>query len=334
LRKAAIFRLFQCLFGANQQMSSGQVITFYSYKGGTGRSMAVANVGCILASRGQRVLLVDWDLEAPGLHRFFIDPRQTASLSSGLIDLFVAFLDVAGNPLTCGVKYQDVRDICAAVTWQTYVSPTSTPGVSLLTAGRIDASYNETVRSFSWEKLFRLAPSLIPALADEWAADFDYVLVDSRTGVTDTGAICTSLVPEKLVIVFTPAMQSLSGGLVIAERAVEYRRHSVDLRPLGIFPLPSRVDLSETTRRHLWRYGDQQGFNGYQSMFESMLGRVYGTDCSLQEYFDSVEIPHCAYYAFGEEIAATRGGNVSSSLAAAYERFTDRLIGSGAPWAD
>jgi len=53
----------------------GQIITFYSYKGGTGRSMALANVGYLLAGRtaprGRGVLLIDWDLEAPGLHRYF-----------------------------------------------------------------------------------------------------------------------------------------------------------------------------------------------------------------------------------------------------------------------
>ena len=49
----------------------GTVVTFYSFKGGTGRTMALANVAWILASTGMRVLAVDWDLEAPGLHRYF-----------------------------------------------------------------------------------------------------------------------------------------------------------------------------------------------------------------------------------------------------------------------
>jgi len=49
----------------------GKIVTFYSYKGGTGRSMALANVAWILASNGKRVLAIDWDLEAPGLHRYF-----------------------------------------------------------------------------------------------------------------------------------------------------------------------------------------------------------------------------------------------------------------------
>src|SRR5712691_6080427 len=67
----------------------GQVITFYSYKGGTGRTMAVANVAWILAANGKRVLVADWDLESPGLHRFFHPflPEQEVRDASGVIDL-------------------------------------------------------------------------------------------------------------------------------------------------------------------------------------------------------------------------------------------------------
>ena len=42
---------------------------FYSYKGGVGRSMALANLGELFHEQGLRTLLVDWDLEAPGLAR-------------------------------------------------------------------------------------------------------------------------------------------------------------------------------------------------------------------------------------------------------------------------
>ncbi|SCG01354.1 AAA domain-containing protein [Streptomyces sp. Ncost-T6T-2b] len=43
----------------------GRIVTFYSYKGGTGRTMALANVAWILAANGKRVLAVDWDLGGP-----------------------------------------------------------------------------------------------------------------------------------------------------------------------------------------------------------------------------------------------------------------------------
>src|SRR5688572_5754613 len=47
------------------------IITFYSYKGGVGRSMALANIAYELSKKGLKVLIVDWDLEAPGLEKYF-----------------------------------------------------------------------------------------------------------------------------------------------------------------------------------------------------------------------------------------------------------------------
>ena len=59
------------------------IVTFYSYRGGVGRSMAMANVGEILADMGYRVIVCDWDLEAPGLERYLVtnyadDPASRA----------------------------------------------------------------------------------------------------------------------------------------------------------------------------------------------------------------------------------------------------------------
>src|SRR5260370_26335875 len=57
--------------GESQIPPDGEIVTFYSFKGGTGRTMALANVGWILAANGKRVLVADWDLESPGLYKFF-----------------------------------------------------------------------------------------------------------------------------------------------------------------------------------------------------------------------------------------------------------------------
>ena len=53
-----------------------RTITFYSYKGGVGRSLLVANVATYLATLGKRVFAIDFDLEAPGLHYKFNSPRS------------------------------------------------------------------------------------------------------------------------------------------------------------------------------------------------------------------------------------------------------------------
>lgn len=47
------------------------IYTFYSFKGGVGRSMALANIAECFYEKGLRVLAVDWDLEAPGLENYF-----------------------------------------------------------------------------------------------------------------------------------------------------------------------------------------------------------------------------------------------------------------------
>src|SRR5262245_58527777 len=64
------------------------VVTFFSYKGGVGRSMAMANIALLLAKRGLRVLAVDWDLEAPGLERYFSYFKTEAS-GGGVLDLLI-----------------------------------------------------------------------------------------------------------------------------------------------------------------------------------------------------------------------------------------------------
>src|SRR5687768_18543120 len=83
----------------------GETITFYSYKGGNGRTMALSNVATLLAQQNHKdkVLVIDWDLEAPGLHRFFFQDSLFTSFTNeqrtelyrkveeepGLIDLFI-----------------------------------------------------------------------------------------------------------------------------------------------------------------------------------------------------------------------------------------------------
>ena len=59
--------------------------TFYSFKGGVGRTMAVANVANLLAANGSRVLVVDFDLEAPGLSSY--EPFLGSVSERGIVDL-------------------------------------------------------------------------------------------------------------------------------------------------------------------------------------------------------------------------------------------------------
>jgi cellulose biosynthesis protein BcsQ len=81
-----------------EESRHGRIITFYSYKGGIGRTMALANVAWILAANGYRVLVADWDLESPGLHRFLYPfLEQVVRDARGIIDLIRDYERVAAR---------------------------------------------------------------------------------------------------------------------------------------------------------------------------------------------------------------------------------------------
>ncbi len=320
-------------------VAPGTIITFYSYKGGTGRSMSVANIGVLLAQRQARletggVLLVDWDLEAPGLHRFFRDrlPGEAAA-KPGLIEIFWRLRELV-QEFPAGQQEPDAASearLRSGLDLSRFVIKTEIPSLHLLKAGAFDEAYPERVNTFGWEALYVHAPWVIPWFAGWLAEHFAYVVVDSRTGVTDTSGICTTLLPEKLVVVFTPNLQSIEGAIEQVEKATSYRRRSDDLRPLLVYPLPSRIESQLPKLRDRWRF--DSGF-GYQPLFEEAFARIYRLDrCDLTAYFDAVQVPQLPDYAFGEMVAVLveRGGD-KYSLSRSYGDFLERLLSTASPW--
>ena len=309
----------------------GQVVTFYSYKGGVGRSMAVANVATLLAQAGQRVLVVDFDLEAPGLHRYFSRPaKPPAAADGGTIDLFTdAVADLGKAPPVPGGIDAAVRAwVGQALDGPRYVremlvahpdGEQSSP-VFLLPAGRFDEGYPQRVRQFSWQDLFHACPQVFSIVAEELSRRYDYTLIDSRTGITDVGSICTVLLPEKLVLVFSPNDQSLNGALEVGRQSVEQRKAADDLRPLPIYPLISRVENAEEDLQRTW-------IDKARVSFEEVFAQVYGLPrVDLRDYFKSVQIPHRSKYSYGELIAAElQSAAEVHSLAFSFRKFVEFL---------
>jgi tetratricopeptide (TPR) repeat protein/cellulose biosynthesis protein BcsQ len=333
--------------------SQDQIITFYSYKGGTGRTMAVANVGCLLAeqtaSDNKGVLLIDWDLEAPGLHRFFRNRLRLPSTSAesydesvdeqlGLIDLMVDLkmaVETKASRIGQILNDSQAKDLLDSIDIDAYCLRTEIRGLSLLKAGRMDAAYASKVNSFDWVGMYDKCPSLFRLFAEQLTSKFRFVVIDSRTGISDASGVCTSLLPEKLVVAFTPNRQSLTGCISLVRSATRYRRASEDIRPLAVFPLISRVVDSQQSLIAKWRFGDEaSGLDGYQPMFERLFKEVYDLpECDLKEHFDEVQIQHTADYAFGEDIAVLDEPLADRlSLTRSYRTFTDRLVRLDGPW--
>ena len=319
--------------------ANGEVVTFYSYKGGTGRTMALSNLAVLLARQQNAttpVLMIDWDMEAPGLHHYFEHSEERP----GVLELFEA----CREQLHRRRKGADVLDdeelaheVLASVGWEQYVSRVDQSSqLYLMRAGRFDDSYGERLAAMRWDDLFDSCPALFRCFGDNLARHFRHVLVDSRTGRTDSAGICTTLLPRKLVVVFTPNRQSLEGVQALVTRATAYRRsHEDEQRPLLVYPLPSRIEMGDSMQRAQWRRGDAQlHIQGYQPIFERLMRECYGIQqLSLDSYFDEVQLQQTRTFAYGEQLAVRmdQGGD-RFSLTRTFEAVLHWLGPGYFPW--
>ena len=219
-------------------LSGMYIATFYSFKGGVGRSMALANVAVELAKRGRRVLAVDFDLEAPGLDTF--DILRPEGDVPGIIDFVHDYLgsDRAPDVREFTSRLSDVGDRDGEL-W-------------IMPSGAQRTTYAAQFNEIDWAELYEKRDGylLFEDLKAQWESCInpDYVLIDSRTGHTDTGGICTRQLPDAVAILFFPNEQNLRGltkvvGDIRAE-AGEPRKKEIDLH----FVMSNVPDLDDEDR--------------------------------------------------------------------------------------
>src|SRR5205807_1238780 len=144
----------------------------------------------------------DWDLEAPGLEFFYRDfiDIEDVSRREGVIDILTSAS--AGDGQSSVLK-----------NWAKSLVNIKIPGhhgaLHLLTSGRRDDGYFGKVRGLDLKEFYAKKGGLfIESLRDEWKRAYDFILIDSRTGITDIGGICTIQLPDVLVSLFTATDQS------------------------------------------------------------------------------------------------------------------------------
>ncbi|MBI4662047.1 MAG: DUF4062 domain-containing protein [Verrucomicrobia bacterium] len=316
---------------------SGQVLTFYSFKGGTGRSMALANLAWFLASMSKRVLAIDWDLEAPGLHRYFQPflPDQDLSNSKGVIDFVSDFalqamtpeLDEQGQPVAPPQDwYLPYANILRCALPLNY--PFDAGGrIDFVPSGRQDASYSSRVNSFDWKDFYDCLGGwgFIEAVRRHACSEYDFILIDSRTGVSDTSGICTVQMPDTLVVCFTLNNQSIDGAAAVVESVLRQRpalEHDHERRPLRIFPVPMRIDPFEQDRL-AWRkrYAGER-FGRFPDHLKPD---------ERERYRNEVQFPYVPYYSYEEILAIFRDQpGDPGTLLASVERLAAHLLDGSA----
>jgi MinD-like ATPase involved in chromosome partitioning or flagellar assembly len=270
-------------FGKMMMKQRGQVTTFYSYKGGVGRTFLLANVAWLLARWGRRVLCLDWDLEAPGLYRYL---AADAPPREGVLDLVLQLKRTGPLP--------NWREVCQQVN-----GPWVEGGeLQFIGAGRRDDVFITQVQSLNWDMLSeRGLETALERIREEWVQEYDHVLIDSRTGITDAGGICAAQLPDLLVVTFTATYQSLEGAVDVARRAQTAReRMPIDRGSFPVLPIPCRIHT-----------GEEEGLEKEWSQhFEKYLDVLFAPwkDRSIptREYIAHLRVREQARWSFGEQL--------------------------------
>ncbi len=225
--------------------------TFYSFKGGVGRSTALVNAGVELARRGRRVLLVDFDLEAPSLDTF--EALESKEPRLGILDYIQHFLEI-GHP-----------DVLDKYVHQCQVGAEG-KDVWLLPAGGSKSDYPSRIQSIDWGDLYANQNGylLMENFKQQWEDSVrpDYVLIDSRTGLTDVVGICTRQLPDAVAIFYFPNEQNLRGiGRVVREirSEAESPRKKDILLHFIMSNVPDLDDEHQTLKKKIAKFEQQLG---------------------------------------------------------------------------
>jgi formylglycine-generating enzyme required for sulfatase activity len=328
------------------------ILTFYSYKGGVGRSMALANVATWLRLCGLRVVMVDWDLEAPGLESFFFPPGaelEEIHGQLGLIDLLLSYQRLfprVQDALNRAEELSDSAELPTAENDRRKLSakvrvlddflppldvalhqiagsaqPATTKGALLLLSagwrsGKRFPIYAQAVQEFAWDGFYQRfeGQAYFEWMRRQLQKDDAIVLIDSRTGVTEMGGVCTRQMADVVVIFSAPNLQNLEG---MTEMAASFRRSKLDEkrgRTAQIVMVPTRIDNFNPTRINLF----QQEFSKATNDFTPPVFKT------LKTQFWNLKIPYTPSYAYDESLAIG-DPNTDKDLEESYKRLAAHL---------
>lgn len=198
-----------------------RVTSFYSFKGGVGRTVALAHTAYILATRGKKVAIVDMDIEAPGISYVF-DPKLYTRPRFGLVDYFIDRIS-KGKEIERSVNITDVFS---------EVNFTEISGrIFVVPAGIMDSNYLGKVDNLRTSLITNGEENYWKTFLEELSAQIkpDIVLVDSRTGINSWGALSLLNVSNNIVFFAYPNSENITGLKLIINgmRQVGYANYNI-----------------------------------------------------------------------------------------------------------
>lgn len=167
---------------------------FYSIKGGVGRSTALAAAAWKLAESGKRVLVMDLDLESPGLSSALLpeDYRPAYGITDWLVE--------------------DLHDNGGAILDSIYASSPLSHNGNISVVPAHGAEPGEYIQKLGRAWLPKAASGSEPEIwpqrlnrlitALEAALNPDVILIDSRAGVDEIAAACVTVLGARQILLF------------------------------------------------------------------------------------------------------------------------------------
>jgi len=171
------------------------VVVFYSFKGGLGRSTILASFAIQRARMGERVCVLDFDLDSPGVGNLLSADSTGLTASWGIVD-FLLDIDKGDAPLS------DYYHRCYRVAGD--------GEISVFPAGEVNESYADKLARVDMETDSKLGlEKLLGRIRNE--LNFQWILIDARTGISDSAGLLLAGISHLHVILGTTQEQSWQG---------------------------------------------------------------------------------------------------------------------------
>lgn len=184
-----------------ENSNKAKVVTFYSFKGGMGRTTALAGIALNLIEQGKNVMMIDMDIEAPGLSTLFFDDIV---VEKGVLDYLIE------APLN---EHCNIQNYVLNVTDSTLLQEHD-GNLYLMPAGKVDRMYLQKLARIDYQdnrenNLKCSIKKMLEELDDTYYPD--YILIDARAGFHDMGGIAVAQIPHGAVLIGNESRQSWDG---------------------------------------------------------------------------------------------------------------------------
>ncbi|MFO7567316.1 MAG: P-loop NTPase [Enhygromyxa sp.] len=247
------------------------IIAFYSFKGGVGRSTLVGIVAWHLARAGHNVVVLDLDLEAPG-----IGALLGAETARGVIDYIIDHA-AAGR-----------RDLHGCSSHARTLDDAVNKMITVVPAGNMDWSYLEKLGRLDFVGTRVLSgggnksPTLqaLEALLKTVKVQLqpEFILVDSRAGLHDIGGLSLHDLSHIDVLVSRASEQNYK-GMKLTLQALATRKPAPDQRFVVAHSMAPPLARGETRRNEIQQFREKF----YDVFQECIYSSVEDDDPSIDD---------------------------------------------------